>query len=144
MTKANAPVSKLPNHIILIKPVFDEIEPVAGKKDAQKLREQHPLRTWLKTNLGINEIPVDDFVKQKALELMNKYETDEHSKGASETDIVLISYASLHTHTLVTIEAEQKQKPTKKSNYKIPLICQEEGIECINFVELLRQCKITV
>ena len=135
---------KLPSHIILIKPVFDEIEPVSGRKDPQKLKEQHPVRTWLKIDLGINETLIDDSVKQKGLALMNKYETDEHSKGASETDITLIAYALLHLHTVVTLEAEQKQKPAKKSNYKIPLICQEEGIKCINFVELLRQCKITV
>ena len=135
---------KLPNHIILIKPVFDEIEPVSGRKDPQKLKEQHPVRTWLKIDLGISETLVDDSVKQKALELMGKYETDEHTKGASETDITLIAYTSLHTHSVVTIEAVQKQKPAKKSNYKIPLICQEEGIKCINFVELLKQCKITV
>lgn len=29
--------NKLPGNIILIKPVFDEIEPVSGKKDRQKL-----------------------------------------------------------------------------------------------------------
>ena len=135
---------KLPDHIILIKPVFDEIEPVSGKKDPQKLREQHPVRTWLKKDVGISETPVDDSVKQKALELMGKYETDEHSKGAGETDITLITYASLHTHTIVTFEAEQNQQPAKKSNYKIPLICQEERVECINFVELLTRCKIKV
>ena len=135
---------KLPENIILIKPVFDEIEPVSGKKDSQKLKEQHPVRTWLKEDLAISETPVEDSVKQNALELMGKYETDEHSKGASETDITLIAYASLHVHTVVTLEAEQNQPPVKKSNYKIPLICREEGVECINFVELLRRCRITV
>ena len=135
---------KMPDHIILIKPVFDEIEPVSGKIDPNKLKEQHPVRTWLKNDLGISETPVDDAVKQKALELMEKYETDVHPKGASESDITLIAYSILHTHTVVTFEEEQNQKPTKKSNYKIPLICQEEGVECINFVELLTRCEITV
>ncbi len=135
---------KLHDRIILIKPVFDEIEPVSGNIDPQKLKEQHPVRTWLKNDLGISETPVDDSVKQKALELMGKYETDEHSKGASEIDITLIAYASLHAHTIVTFEAEQNQKPAKKSNYKIPLICREESVECINFVELLTRCEITV
>ncbi len=94
--------------------------------------------------LGVIETAIDDSVNQKALELMNKYETDEHSKGASDTDITLIAYAWLHSHTVVTLEAEQNQKPMKKSKYKIPLICQEEAVECINFVELLTRCKITV
>jgi len=111
---------KLPGHIILIKPVFDEIEPVSGKKDLQKLRDQHPVRAWLKIDLGIQEASVDNSVKQKALELMNKYETDKHAKGASETDITLIAYASLHEHTVVTIESEQKQKPAKKIKLQNP------------------------
>ena len=135
---------KLPSEIILIKPIFDEIEPVSGKIDSQTLKKQHPVRTWLKNDLSINETLIDDSVEQKALELMNKYETEEHSKGASEADIKLISYALLYSHTVVTLEAEQNQKPLKKSKYKIPLICLEEAVECINFVELLKRCKITV
>lgn len=136
--------NKLPSNIILIKPVFDEIEPVSGRKDRQKLKEEHPVRMWLKEEMGINETVIDDKVRQKALELMAKYETDEHSKGADEKDVVLIAFALLGNHTVVSLEAKQKQPPAKKSNYKIPLICEKENVECISFVDLLGRCNIKV
>ena len=134
----------LPGKIILIKPVFDEIEPVSGKKDVQTLKKEHPVRMWLKEDMGINEMAIDDKVKQKALELMAKYETEERSKGADEKDVTLMAFALLGNHTVVTLEAEQKQPPAKKLNYKIPLICQKENVECISFVELLGRCNIKV
>ena len=136
--------NKLPGNIILIKPVFDEIEPVSGRKETQRLKQEHPVRMWLKEDMGINETPIDDKVRQKALELMAKYETDEHSRGADEKDVTLIAFALLSNHTVVTLEAEQKQPPAKTSNYKISLICQIENVECISFVELLGRCNIRV
>ena len=136
--------NKLSGNIILIKPVFDEIEPVSGRKDVQKLKQEHPVRLWLKEEMGIDETPIDDKVRQKALDLMAKYETDEYSKGADEKDITLIAFALLGKHTVVTLEAKQKQPPDKKSNYKIPLICQIENVECISFVDLLGRCNIEV
>ena len=137
---------KLVGNIILIQPVFDEIEPIDNrkKKDKEKLRETHPLRIWLEEVLRIEETQLDDTVKQKALDLMVKYETDENGKGANEADISLIAFALLKDQTVVTLEAQQNQKPNKRSNYKIPLICQQENVECIDFVELLARFKIVV
>ena len=37
---------------------------------------------------------------------------------------------------VVTCEEEQTQKPGKKKNYKIPLICNEQGVEWIKFVTM--------
>ena len=67
-----------------------------------------------------------------------------NGKGANEADISLIAFALLKDQTVVTLEAQQNQKPNKRSNYKIPLICQEENVECIDFVELLARLKIVV
>ena len=81
--------SKLPNKIILIKPIFDEIEPISGsKKSAEELRKEHPVRFWLKEQMGIDETPIDDNVKQKSLKLMQKYKPEESAKGASENERV--------------------------------------------------------
>lgn len=52
-------------------------------------------------------------------------------------DITLIAYAMVTGKTVVTFEGEQPQKPGKKCNYKIPLICHEQSVECINFVAML-------
>lgn len=137
---------KLPDNIIIIKSIYDEIEPVSGAISDQKLRDEHPVRFWLQKTLSIPETPLNEKVRSKSLALMNKYETapGETSKGASKQDIDLISYASIHDKTVVTQEAEQKQKPGKKSNYKIPLICKIEKVRCINFITLLEKLKIKV
>ena len=136
--------NKLPDNLILIKPIFDQIEPVSGRKDVQKLKQEHPVRLWLKEEMSIHETPIDDKVRQKALELTEKYETDEYSRGVDEKDVTLVAFALLGNHTVVTLEEKQKQPPAKKSNYKIPLICQKENVSCINFIDLLGRCNIRV
>ncbi|MBC6414188.1 MAG: DUF4411 family protein [Chromatiales bacterium] len=148
--------SKLLGKIILIKPIFDEIEPILPEKERklingqisdnekQKLLEDHPVRIWLKRDMGISETPITNEVEERTLELMEQYETDDISRGASRQDISLIAYASLNGHTVVTLEARQASSPRKKSNYKIPLICEEQEIACIGFTEMLKQCAIQV
>ena len=66
-----------------------------------------------------------------------EYETSNESKGAGQVDITLIAYAMVMRKTVVTLEALQPQKPGKKYNYKIPLICQEQGVDCIDFITML-------
>lgn len=135
----------LPEKIILIKPIFDEIEPLpSGKPSRRKMKINCPVRLWLQEAMHIKATPINADVKKKALKLKDKYETDDNSQGAGETDIDLIAFASLNNHTVVTLEAEQKQIPGKKRNYRIPLICKKENVRYINFVEMLRQCDIRV
>ena len=137
---------KLPDNIIIIKSIYDEIELVSGITSDQKLRDEHPVRFWLQKILSIPETPLDKQVRNKSSTLMIRYETapSETSRGASKQDIDLISYASIHDKTVVTQEAEQKQKPRKKSNYKIPLICEIEQVRCINFITFLEELNIEV
>ena len=153
--------SKLPSKIILIKPIFDEIEPllegdrklnifdrIEGSDDGKKkkkLLENHPVRIWLKKDMRIRETLITDEVERLALELMEKYEIDNNSaKGASSEDIKLIAFASLGNHTVVTLESQQNTAPRKKSNYKIPLICAEQKVKYIGFTSLLERCSIRV
>ena len=151
--------SKLSDQIIIIKPIFDEIEPVTGgdtklnlldketpnehkKKEQRALLENHPVRIWLKRELKIEKTPITKEVQILALKLEGKYEVDENSKGASPADIKLIAFAALKNHIVVTFETYQINVPTKKSNYKIPLICEKEGVKCITFIEMLDRINI--
>ena len=59
------------------------------------------------------------------------------SRGAGQVDITLIAYAKIHEGTVVTLESFQHQRPAKKMNFKIPLICTDEGVPWLNFVEML-------
>ena len=151
--------NKLSNQIIIIKPIFDEIGPLSKgdldtlthtpsskkeKEEQEKLLENHSLRAWLKKEMHIDETPINDDVEVLALELEKKYEVTNISKGASPQDIKLIAFSYLGNHTVVTLEAEQKEKHRKKSNYKIPLICKEENVKCIKFIEMLEACEVRV
>ena len=134
------------NDIVLIKPVFDEIEPIPSsdrKLAIDTIKEKYPLRVWMEeTRFAVPDI--SDEVNAVSLDLEREYETDNDSKGAGQIDITLIAYAKLTGKTVVTLEAEQNQKPGKKFNYKIPLICQEQGVDCITFIDMLDQLDIRI
>ena len=130
----------------VIKPIFDEIEPYTGNNkqlaDRDKI-EKYPLRMWIEENI-LPEEDIQDDIRDMALELEKKYKTETTGKGAGKTDILLIAYAKAYKKTVVTLEAEQKQRPQKTHNYKIPLICEIEEIDWINLVEFLKKLGIRI
>lgn len=128
---------------IIIKPVFDEIENFSTS-EGRIPEEEKPVRTWLTDKVGVEATAIDAQVARLSLELQGKYKVGPTTRGAGRQDITLIAYASLNEHTVVSLESEQAQKPKKLSNYKIPLICEEEGVECITFVDFLDECEIQV
>lgn len=134
------------NELILIQPIFNEIDPIAQhhrnlSRDEKK--EKYPLRMWMQEN-GFEATPINDEVNAASLMLEQEYQISPISKGAGQNDISLIAYAKIMGKTVVTLESEQPNKPGKKSNYKIPLICQEQQVEYINFVKLLRCLEIKI
>ena len=115
---------------VIIKPIFDEI---TGEID-----------DWLKDNsFTPEELSAED--EQLALDLRKKYDTQPNpGSGASKNDIKLITYAKNKKYTVVTYEAKQPEKarPSKMSNYKIPLICSCESVTCITFSDMLKRIEI--
>ncbi len=133
--------------IILIRPIFDEIDPISSS-DQQKLSQdqkkaKYPLRMWLIGN-DFSATAIDGKLERHSLSLEKKYEISSESKGASQNDIRLVAYAAINQRTVVTLESKQQQIPDRKSNYKIPLICNKENVECIDFIGLLKRCDIRV
>ena len=118
--------------MVLIKPIYEQIDP------AKSL-----LRMWMVDN-GFKSIPIDGEVEELSLLLEKEYQVREKSKGADGKDIKLIAYAKINNKIVVTDEEEQPQKPVKKYNYKIPLICDEKEMECINFIEMIRRLGIRI
>jgi len=134
------------NEIIIIEPIYDEIEPIPSADKKMQIADKkakYPLRMWLIEN-GFTETPVDDGVNATSLELERDYETSGISKGAGSNDICLIAYAKVNNNTVVTFESKQPQKPKKKCDYKIPLICHEQGVDCIDFVEMIDRLGIRI
>ena len=118
--------------IILIKPIYDQI---IVKKD--------PLTKWLKKNYFFS-IPIDDKTEELSLKWEGKYQVRDESKGVDQKDIKLIAYAKRENKTVVTLEGKQNEKPLKKYKYKIPLVCSEEKVLCINFVEMIDDFGIVI
>ncbi len=122
-----AQLSDYRNEIILIKPIFDEIEPISPsdkKLPMEKKREKYPLRLWMESNKFYYE-DVSNEINVASLALEKEYEISNESRGAGQNDITLIAYAKLMNKIVVTFEAKQPKTPLKKSNYKIPLICKK-------------------
>lgn len=139
-------LSEYRNEIILIKPIFDEIEPFSPsdrKLPFDKKKKKYPLRVWLEKN-RFDTTDIDDETNAVSLDLEREYKISNESKGAGQNDITLIAYAKIMGKTIVTFEAEQPQPPGKKSNYKIPLICREQDVVCIDFIKMLHHLNIRV
>ena len=119
--------------IILIKPMYDEI---CGQSD------QDDIAKW--TSQNFSPLPVTDKVKSEYLKLTNTYETKESGSGANSNDMLLITYAKLTDNTVVTFENKQPNEPGEKSRYRIPLICKKEKVNCIDFIDMLRNLGIKV
>ncbi len=135
------------DEIILIKEIFDEIEPITGNNrkihSTEELEKKNALRTWLEDN-KFDALVVEEPVHSIALSMEKKYQIKHNSKGASVNDILLIAYAKHHNYSVVTFEAQQPQIPEDKSKYKIPLICKDQNVEYLNFVEFLREVGIKI
>lgn len=136
--------SELLNHkdqLIFISPIWNEIDPIPSNHrnlPPEEKKQKHPLRTWLEEN-EFTPTDIGDDVQMESLTLEGKYQIGPDTKGAGQNDITLISYAKLYSKTVVTLEKRQAPRPNIVSRYKIPLICQDENVDCINFIEFLDQ-----
>ena len=131
--------------IILIQPIYDEIDPISEqdkKLSYQKQVKKYPFRIWIEKNF--KAIPLTQQVEQTALKLRKRYKTEEGKRGANTNDIKLIAHAKVCDKTIVTLEEKQMQLPKKVSNYKIPLICKEVGVRCIEPIAMLKKLGIKI
>ncbi len=128
--------------ISIINPILSEIEPISleDKRDmtVEQLREKYPLRKWMEDNRfrGM-DINADD--ENKALLLEKQYQTEKSEKAISANDAKLVAYASSNKHVVVTYEARQPNYMGHQWHKKIPLVCKEQGVACVNFIEMLKE-----
>ncbi|MCI5218642.1 MAG: DUF4411 family protein [Candidatus Electrothrix sp. LOE2] len=74
------------NELILIQPIFNEIDPIAQhhrnlSRDEKK--EKYPLRMWMQEN-GFEATPINDEVNAASLMLEQEYQISPISKGAGQ------------------------------------------------------------
>jgi hypothetical protein len=82
-------LSECRSDIILIKPIFDEIEPISPsdkKLPIEKKREKYPLRVWMEEN-RFNATDINDETNAVSLSLEKEYEISSESKGAGQNDM---------------------------------------------------------
>ena len=132
--------------IILITPIYDEIEPISPEDKKLSQTEQqikYPLRTWLNTS-PFYETPIEDEVNLFSIGMEKKYQIKSQPRGVGKNDILLIAYAIQMYKTVVTFERIQNQRPDMKYNYQIPLVCKDEEVNCINFIEMVKLLGIII
>ena len=100
---------------------------------------------WLKNN-GIGVIATSDQILKEALRIKNLLGIigDRYGGGVDENDLIVISATKISVSRLVSNEAQQPGLPKLMANYKIPAVCSMQSIrvECINFLELLKESKV--
>ena len=114
-------------NVIILKEVYDEL----GRKDDDLFR-------WLKghksKDSNIIIVDVDRDLVRRVQSLLEKYQKLISSgRGRSSADPFLIEYARRNNFSVVTLEnaSNNLNKP------KIPDVCNEEGVKCINFHEYI-------
>lgn len=137
-------IIKHKEQIIIIKNIFNEIDPLNKRlKEADPIKKK-ALRSWLENN-QFSPVTVPKDVQNSSLLLERKYQTRlKLTKGADQNDITLIAYTKKYEKTLVTLEKYQNDIPKYKYKYKIPLICEKENVKCINYVQFLRELGINI
>lgn len=139
-------ICKHKDKFIILKNIYDQIDPPNSKiKELKDRKQKYPLRTWLEEN-KITPVPVSNEIQKLSLYLEKKYKIRASyiTKGADQNDITLIAYAKKNQKTVVTLENPQPNLPKNLSHYKIPLICDKEDVEWMNYIDLLKKLKISV
>ncbi len=118
--------------LTIIKPILDEIKPGHGG-----------LREWPDSN-GFSATSIAHDTESESLRLRTDYEIASTTKGVNKNDIMLIAHANIQNKTVVTPENYQTTRPSNKCNYKIPLVCETEGVTCIRFIEMLEKLGVKI
>lgn len=81
--------------------------------------------------------PIDDPTQDRLSVLMNRHRRIAAiGSGRNFADPFVIALAQTFNPPLIVVTEEEKGKET---NPKIPYLCGQEGLRCINFNELLRE-----
>ena len=120
-------------HIPILHPILTELR--NGK-------EKNDVRFWMESQQFSIE-PITSEINQEAIGMEARYQTGRSDKGVNSIDIQLVAWAKITGNTVVTFE-KQPNHPLKPYNYKIPTICDKEGVRCILFVDFLRELSISL
>lgn len=115
---------------VMSKTAFDEI--------SHKIPE---CGEWLKSHdVKLHSLSTGAILQAQAIKVLLNIEEEAYTKGVGENDLFIISLAKIYNTILVTEESRQLSLPIKKSNYKIPAVCEldEVNVECTSFIDILK------
>lgn len=111
--------------------VWDEIQHVGSPG----------LRSWAKANRGMF-LPHDSALQKEANAIQHKYPGLIDPRAIhDEADRYIIALAKLRGFSVVTHETSAHSKKKPPRSHYIPDVCAAESIQCIPFVELMREQK---
>ncbi len=96
---------------------------------------------WL-NNSGITKSKVDNEIIQSANSIKESLQIKNdnfNSRGVGANDILIIAHAKVNGLGLISQESKQLTPPVTKANYKIPLVCEDHSVDCLNFLTFLKQ-----
>ena len=84
---------------------------------------------WLK-DAGLHKLAVTEPILQEAFRIKGllEIEEDKYGTGVDENDLIIIATAKLHGVELVTDESPQPTPHKQKRNWKIPAVCNMQGV----------------
>lgn len=134
--------------IVLIQEVWQEIEGVAEIKQALPFLSQKVAKPSMVAP-SVVERAKEKWSNPKVCKKLKTGEfKDEVDKYTSKADFPLIALCLAQKQSSpgepYTIVTEETAKPDKKAFKKIPLICRDEGIECINLIQMLQRLGVDV
>ena len=110
---------------------------VASKEVLRELkRRDEDLHDWFKAREDVF-IEIDDDVQDIVIDLMGRYPkfVDERT-GKSAGDPFVIALAAAYNPRLVVVTEEGGGSANRP---KIPFVCAQEGVDCINLLEMIRE-----
>lgn len=96
---------------------------------------------WLKES-RLEILPITEEVLVEGLKIKSLLGIEEdqyHAKGVDENDILIIACAKVHDHTLISNEAAQTTPQQNRKKLKIPAVCKEVKVECVDFTTFLKK-----
>jgi Domain of unknown function (DUF4411) len=122
-----------------IETLVDEGEIIASEEVYVEIaKKDDDLHDWIQARKSML-VPPEEPVQQRVAELLGKYpRLVDTLKGRSQADPFVIATAVGCGAVVVTGELTgTAERP------RIPYVCQAEGVRCINFLEMIRELKLT-
>lgn len=115
--------------------VYEELQP--DKKELENFKEELRNKNFF---LQIENIKYESYKKVSIALQKMKYSKEAVNKFSSGADYFLIALAYQESYIIVTHES--KSKTILKNQVKIPNLCEQLDIECIDIAEFLRREKV--